>query len=266
MLQRIISGIVLLVILVPMFIIGGYIYNIGILVLSILALKELLNIKQVKKELPTFIVFISYIMLTLFVFTNITNTGMVFSIDYRIIAGLFLMFGIPVVLYHDRALYSVVDCFFLIGSVFFLGISFSLMILLRNKGLDLIVYLFLLTVITDTYAYLIVRLIGKHKLLEEVSPKKTWEGTISGTFFGTFIGTCYYMTIINPEIELHIIILMTMFLSLLGQFGDLFFSSIKRYYGKKDFSNLLPGHGGILDRFDSIIFVILGFMFFISII
>ena len=65
---------------------------------------------------------------------------------------------------------------------------------------------------------------------------------------------------------LYVIILMTLFLSILGQFGDLVFSSIKRYFGKKDFSNIMPGHGGILDRFDSIIFVLLGFMFFIPLI
>ena len=68
------------------------------------------------------------------------------------------------------------------------------------------------------------------------------------------------------NLPIYVIILMTMFLSILGQFGDLFFSAIKRYYGKKDFSNIMPGHGGILDRLDSIIFVILGFMFFITII
>ena len=67
-------------------------------------------------------------------------------------------------------------------------------------------------------------------------------------------------------LALIIVILMSLFLSILGQYGDLVFSAIKRYYGKKDFSNIMPGHGGILDRFDSIIFVILGFMFFITLI
>ena len=57
-----------------------------------------------------------------------------------------------------------------------------------------------------------------------------------------------------------------MFLSVLGHLGDLCFSLIKRYFDKKDFSNLIPGHGGILDRFDSIIFILLGFMYFINII
>ena len=74
------------------------------------------------------------------------------------------------------------------------------------------------------------------------------------------------MTVFNSKTSLIIVILMSLFLSILGQYGDLVFSAIKRYYGKKDFSNIMPGHGGILDRFDSIIFVILGFMFFITLI
>ena len=266
MIQRTISAIFALAIFVPVIIFGGNIYNIAILILSFIALKEFLDIKQIKKELPLFIQVISYIMLSIFVLTNITNQDIVFCIDYRIIAGLFLVFMIPAVLYHDRSLYSIVDSFYLVGGIFFLGIAFSLMILLRNVGLSTIIYLLLVTMITDTYAYLTGMLIGRHKLLEKISPKKTWEGTIGGTLFGTFIPVCYYITVINPNIELFTIVLVTLFLSIIGQFGDLFFSSIKRYYGKKDFSNIMPGHGGILDRLDSVIFVILGFMFFITII
>lgn len=266
MIERTISAIILLAIFIPVFIFGGMLYNIAILILSILSLKEFLDIKQIKKELPFFIQFISYVMMTLFILTNMTGNNIIYSIDYRIIAGLFLVFSIPAVLYHDRSLYSIVDAFFLIGSIFFLGISFSLMILLRNISLEIIVYLFLVTIFTDTYAYLIGRLIGKHKLLENISPKKTWEGTIAGTVFGTFIATSFYMTVVDPSSNVLVITFISLFLSLIGQFGDLFFSAIKRYYGKKDFSNIIPGHGGILDRLDSIIFVILGFMFFITII
>lgn len=266
MIQRTISAIVMLAIFLPLFIIGGAAFDILVLVLSVLALKEFIDIKQTKKDVPFFIQFISYVMMTLIVFTNITTKDIVFSIDYRIIAGLFLVFSVPAVLYHDRSQYSIVDSFYFIGVIFFLGIAFSLMILFRNKSIDILIYLLLVTIITDTYAYIIGMLIGKNKLLKEISPKKTWEGTIAGTIFGTFIGTCYYITVINPSIDLYIVVFMTLFLSILGQFGDLFFSGIKRYYGKKDFSDLIPGHGGILDRLDSIIFVILGFTFFITII
>ena len=83
--------------------------------------------------------------------------------------------------------------------------------------------------------------------------------------FGVFIPTLYYVTAIDMNASYLFIIVMTLFLSILGQFGDLVFSAIKRYFKTKDFSNIMPGHGGILDRFDSIIFVILGFIFFITI-
>ena len=266
MIQRLISAIVMLAIIIPAFILGGTIFNILILVLSVLGLREFLNIKQTKKDVPFFIQFISYVMLTLFICTNVSNKDIIYSVDYRLITGLFLVFSVPAVLYHDRSLYSIVDSFYFIGAIFFLGISFSLMILYRKMNVELLVYLVLITAFTDTFAYIIGMLIGKHKLIEEVSPKKTWEGTIAGSIFGTFIATCFYITIIDPCIDLYIVVFMTLFLSVLGQFGDLFFSSIKRYYSKKDFSNLIPGHGGILDRLDSIIFVILGFTFFITII
>ena len=264
--KRIISAIVALLILVKIFIIGGNIYNIAIYILSLLGVREFLKIKSEKKEIPNFINFISYIIITLLVFYNISNTELLFSIDYRVITGLFLVFLLPTLFYHDRKLYSINDAFYLIGGLFFLGISFSLMITLRNIGLEYIIYLFLITIMTDSFAYIVGSLIGRHKLLTEVSPNKTWEGTIGGSIFGVFISSIFYITVINPDISIVAISFITLFLSILGQFGDLCFSAIKRYYGKKDFSNIMPGHGGILDRFDSIIFVILGFMFFISVI
>ena len=78
---------------------------------------------------------------------------------------------------------------------------------------------------------------------------------------GVFISTVFYLTVINPDAGVIKMGLVGLFLSILAQFGDLVFSSIKRFFNKKDFSNLIPGHGGILDRLDSIIFVLLGFMF-----
>lgn len=263
--QRVISAIVALLILVPIFLMGGFIYDVTIVILSLLGLREFLKVKETKKELPSFIQFISYIMLSLIVVSGVNSQEMIFSIDFRIISGLLVVFLLPTILYHDRSLYSINDAFYLIGGVFFLGVSFSLLIIIRNISLNYIIYLFLISIMTDTYAYIVGRLIGSHKLLESISPNKTWEGMIAGTFFGVFIPTLYYVTAIDMNASYLFIIVMTLFLSILGQFGDLVFSAIKRYFKTKDFSNIMPGHGGILDRFDSIIFVILGFIFFITI-
>ena len=73
------------------------------------------------------------------------------------------------------------------------------------------------------------------------------------------------MFFINQTDSIYLLIGVTLFLSIIGQIGDLFFSSVKRHYKIKDFSNLIPGHGGILDRLDSIIFVVLAFVLFIEI-
>jgi len=256
----------MIIICVPIFIIGGNLYNIAISLLAIFALKEFLDIKETKKKIPGFIKFISYVFLLMFLISNIGAPIKTFSMDYRIISGLFLSFLIPTILYHNRETYSINDAFYMIGGIFFLSLPMILFINVRLYSFMLMIYLVLIPIITDTFAYLTGMLVGKHKLLESISPKKTWEGTIGGSIFGTFVGVMYYITVINPNVNIFKIILITGFLSVLGQFGDLAFSAIKRYFGKKDFSNLIPGHGGILDRIDSIIFILLGFMFFISII
>ncbi len=262
---RIISAIVALLIFIPIFIKGGMLFDVAVFVLAVLGLKEFLEVKKSKKEMPFFIEFISYISLGLIIFFNSSNNYLL-SVDYRMVAGLFLTFLIPTVLYHDRSLYSINDAFYLIGGVFFLGFSFSLFTLLRNEGMEILLYLLLISIFTDTFAYFVGMLIGKNKLLEDISPKKTIEGMIGGTVLSVIIASNFYYTVIDSSLPLYIIIFMTTFLSIIGQFGDLVFSAIKRYYGKKDFSNIMPGHGGILDRLDSIIFVALGFMFFISLI
>ncbi|MEI3530146.1 MAG: CDP-archaeol synthase [Bacilli bacterium] len=263
---RVISAIVALAIFVPIFLIGGDLFNLAVYVIAILGLKEFLDIRETRKPFPNFVKFISYVMLTLIIFGNTMWDNMMVALDIRIIAGLFLTFLIPAILYHDKKLFSMNDAFYLIGGIFFLGVSFAILLMLRSTSLAYVIYLFLITIMTDTFAYNVGMLIGRNKLLESISPNKTWEGMVGGTVFGVFIATVYYHVVIDSLLPIYIVILMTLFLSILGQLGDLVFSAIKRYFGKKDFSNIMPGHGGVLDRLDSIIFVMLGFMFFISII
>ena len=262
--KRLISALVMLLICVPLFILGGNLYNLLVILIAMLGLKEFIDIKETRKKLPLFVKVLSYIFLVLFLMVNIGKDVYMFMIDFRVISFLFITLLLPTILYHDREKYSITDSFYMIGGLFFIATSFILLINLREYNMKLLIYLLLITIFTDTFAYIVGRLIGRNKLLEEISPNKTLEGTIGGTIVGTYIASLYYHVVVSPDKLLQVIII-TLFLSILGQFGDLFFSDIKRYYGKKDFSNLIPGHGGILDRVDSILFVLLGFMLFITI-
>ena len=110
---------------------------------------------------------------------------------------------------------------------------------------------------TDTFAYLIGKRFGKHKF-SQVSPKKSIEGCIAGTI-GAILLALIYTIIINNTCNLEYsyiaIIGVTILLSIIGQIGDFAASSIKRYVNVKDYSNLIPGHGGMLDRIDSLMFL-----------
>ena len=263
---RIISAIVAIIVAIPIFILGGWTFNIAFYILTILGLREFLKVREKEKSFPDFIRLISYILITLLYFTNTLKKGnMAFSIDYRVIAGLFLALLLPVVLYHNPKEYNVKDAFYAVGGVFFLGCSMSLFTFYRNIGLGLIIFLFLITIITDSYALFIGKLIGKNKLLPEVSPNKTWEGTIGGSIVGTFVCTVFSLTVLNPNESIFKVSLTVLFLTLIGQFGDLFFSAIKRKFEIKDFGNIMPVHGGVLDRLDSVLFVMLTYTFFIGI-
>lgn len=263
--KRVISAIFLLAFVIPLIVKGGMAFNVGVYIVSILALKEFLDIKAVRKKIPIFIQLIAYIFMTLIVLVDVRTKSMLFTLDYRILSALFMSFLIPTVFYHERQIYSVTDAFYMIGGLLFLSISMSLLIIIRNISLSVLIFLVLIPIITDTFAYVSGSLIGKTKLLEDISPNKTVEGMVIGTLMSVFVSSIYYHTVVDPIFSKMFLVFICLFLSVVGQLGDLVFSAIKRYFGKKDFSNIIPGHGGILDRLDSVIFVVLGFIFFIGI-
>lgn len=265
MTKRVLSAIVLVIIFVPLLIIGGLPFNIFMSVLAAGALYELIHIKETKKKIPFLIKIFAYIMVLFFTFNSTNVIDFQYTLDYRIMSCIIFMFLSPLVFINNTDKYSINDALYLVGSVLFIGLSFNLIVVTRNYDLKYIIYLFLITTITDTFALFTGKLIGEHKLTT-ISPKKTVEGLLGGTFMGTFVAVAFYQTVINPNMSLVFIIFVTVMLSLVGQIGDLVFSAIKRYYNKKDFSDLIPGHGGILDRFDSMIFVVLAFIIVLGII
>jgi phosphatidate cytidylyltransferase len=129
-----------------------------------------------------------------------------------------------------------------------------------TAGTVLLMFPIILTWSTDTGAYFVGRALGKHKLISSVSPAKTIEGAIGGVVFAIVIAWLYVMFLLKPMAQLTMLpVGLTVFailISIVGQTGDLVESLFKRDAGVKDSSTLLPGHGGILDRFDSLLFVL----------
>ncbi|MBL4657483.1 MAG: phosphatidate cytidylyltransferase, partial [Flavobacteriales bacterium] len=102
----------------------------------------------------------------------------------------------------------------------------------------------------DSFAYVFGSLFGKRKLFESVSPKKTWEGTIAGGVFA--IGLAYFIVHFFPELHRRDWVIVAIIIVIFGNLGDLIQSKFKRSVSVKDSGNILPGHGGILDRFDGV--------------
>ncbi len=134
----------------------------------------------------------------------------------------------------------------------------------ENHGLFLILFAMFCAWMTDVMAYFAGSFFGKHKLCPNISPKKTVEGAVGGVAGCVISTVVLYAVFTNFIFEAQennylAVILMTIFLSIISMCGDLTASVIKRNFGIKDFGKLIPGHGGIMDRFDSMIFVLVAF-------
>lgn len=260
--KRVLSAIIMIIIVVPVIYFGGNIFRLGVGILSILALKEIFDLKKSHNELPFLVQFIGMVALLFLVLAEYDGAySILFGLTYKGIAILLLSLLVLSLFYSDNK-YTTKDAFFLIGTILLLGTSFNTMILIRMIDIYLFVYLIIIFVLTDTFAMFGGMLFGKHKLCPKISPKKTIEGSCLGSLLGSSGALVFYHYIISP-LNFKIIVA-TICLSIIGQFGDLIFSKIKRENGIKDFSNMIPGHGGILDRLDSSIAIMLGFLIFYS--
>lgn len=257
--QRTISAIILLILLVGSLVISSKLFGIVMLLVAVLGFNEFFDIKYHDNEKKLkYIKILGIISLIL-----ITLNETFYSLDLRTVILLpLIILSIPIVIYNDNELYSVNDCMYVLGIVYFLGLSFENIIYLRDTQMAKCIFIFIVAFITDTYAYIGGSLVGRHKLTS-ISPKKTIEGSVIGTVMGVLIGSVYYYNVVGG-VSVPMTILLCLILTILSEIGDLMFSSIKRYFNKKDYSNLIPGHGGVLDRFDSVIYVSLGLSLMLS--
>lgn len=215
--------------------------------LSVAGLYEYYKTVKVAKLKPISIV--GYILLALYYLTS-NNFEM---LSFFIIIGTFILLCVPILDIE----YTFIDVAVTILGFIYVGVFFSFIYLVNTKesGQYLVWLIFLSSWLCDTTAYYSGRFFGKHKLCPKVSPKKTIEGSIGGIIGSTLACGIFGIAISGSvSIPVYHYFIIGILCGVFCQFGDLVASSIKRYAGIKDYSNLIPGHGGILDRFDSILF------------
>lgn len=250
--QRVITAVVALIIFIPIVFLGGTLIEIAALALAVVAMSEVLIMKRILLVTPEAII---SILGTLFL---VAPKSWMHDLPSQIntpFVSLIFAIALMVRVVFSKNRFNFDDAGVLTLTMLYIGFGFNMFVQARTVGLGMLMYLLLTVWSTDSGAYLVGRKIGKTKLAPQISPNKTWEGSIGGTVVAIIVGIIFLVT---GLIHFGILatILMTLFLSIAGQLGDLVESSLKRYYGVKDSGRILPGHGGILDRFDSLLLVL----------
>ncbi|MDD2820193.1 MAG: phosphatidate cytidylyltransferase [Flavobacterium sp.] len=247
-------------------------------VFLIIATYEFCNLVQLNKIFPLLFVSLFYTTISLISFykietenyiNSIQNGNISLTIDINLVNTILLITTLIVsvkcifFLFDDRvqsistpSKYLYLLGYILLPFIFIVKISFGI----KDYNPKIIIGLFILIWTNDTFAYLVGKSIGKHKLLERISPKKTIEGFIGGVVFAIFTGYLISKLYIkaSPSFSEKSILIWTTIALIVGVFGtigDLIESKFKRIAGIKDSGKIMPGHGGILDRLDSVIFV-----------
>lgn len=291
--KRLITAIVLAAILIPVISMPIFleVFQVFMFLFVVIASLEMIRMYETKKKfqmLPK----IGIVLLTIGTFFSIggfwgsqdlnpLDANDILSITIPIFTLILLSF---LVLFKDFNGEDVGKALVIINYV---GLGAASIVMLRFLGVRFIAYLLLITSFTDMFAYFFGIKYGKRKLAPHISPKKSWEGAIAGTIFATVFASLFalfYGSVFTPEtwlgsllnsggertllenfssigenypiwVQAFIIVPVTFMASVFAQIGDLVASRLKRTYNIKDFGTMLPGHGGLIDRFDSVIFV-----------
>lgn len=265
--ERVISGIFIAVFSALFCYLGGIVLATVLTILSIIAYYELskaLGVMPENKINSLTIVGIMFIAVYYAALYYLKNFEIMFMIIMFFIIATMFVYVVNYPKYDSKMVISSLFAY-IYGAVL---MSFMLLVRMYSNELDLdnhnigifFVWAILIAAwVSDTCAYFVGVLIGKHKIFPKLSPKKTFEGCFGGVL-GSTVGFLIYgyilmhFNIIQPQILILFAILGSLG-SVVAQIGDLAASAIKRNNNIKDYGNLIPGHGGIMDRFDSIIFV-----------
>lgn len=294
--QRVITAILMAIVFIPFFFLGGWFITFLFSILSYIAMYELITMYQSKKNIPNVCKYIIPLFSSIIVLFSSFATAE--DIIYVLLVELMFLLILPI--FNKKI--EMKDVIFFIFGIIYSGIGFAIIVTVRNiemlyqdasirlfdglniyaVGLILFIFVLLSTMLTDIAAYQFGIKFGKHKLCPSISPKKSIEGSITGTIAGALGGTLFMIILqftLSKEyanaiklfkidnIYLYALAIfgVALLLSIAGQLGDLIASKIKREYNIKDYGKIFPGHGGVLDRFDSSIYSFLVFIIILMI-
>lgn len=243
MIQRIITALLIIAVVVPPLWFGGWLLAALVALIIVVGGFELFQLTPNYRRMPAVFYFI--ILAVCF--------GLLFiDVKYRFVVlgmSIIIIMALPVFFARITSRDS-----FIISAVFVLFYTFaSSFMAIHEYNMLLVWYVIIATYACDTGAYFTGYFFGKHKLCERISPKKTIEGSIGGIVFSIVLSTIFSIFLLK-DMPLGLLISSAIGMPIVSQIGDLAFSAIKRNYNIKDFSNIFPGHGGFMDRIDSLVY------------
>ena len=252
--KRVVSAIILIPVIIFLVWWGGYPYSASVVLVTSLMLIEFWRLSQSigMKAGRIFTVVCG----VLFCLSAVDSIGFKIPVELALVLTLLLPFSYQI--FRDQVNVAFLSVASTLLGVVYIGWAFGYhLILLRDingAGRGLIFFLMVTIWLGDTAAYLFGKRFGKHKLSQTISPGKTIEGTIAGLVFGALGGLGVWFFFLKDILSLPHTLILGVLLGIVGQLGDLSESVIKRSADVKDSGHLIPGHGGLLDRCDSLIF------------
>lgn len=254
--QRVITAVVALIVFIPVVVYGGIAIEILAALMTVVGMYELFKMKGL--TLLSFEGIVSALAALVLVlplenwFFFLPQETNHFSLFYLFVM---ILLAAQVV---SKNTYTIDEAGFPVIAALYVGTGFHYFVEARHESLVVLLFALFVVWSTDIGAYMFGRQFGKHKLLPEISPNKTIEGSLGGILSAVVVAGIFLIFYPGQKyfgMNTWLLLLCTILFSVAGQFGDLVESAIKRHYGVKDSGNILPGHGGILDRFDSLLFV-----------
>lgn len=254
--QRLIVGIIGGIFAILILCLNVKVVSVALALVAVIGLSEIYNATGILKRQNKLCVFSYLYWLAAYIITAFSsNAGLVMTVLTILYAFALFMY---MVFNHETCDFaSISELFF---QTAYVAVLFAHIILVRKLpfGKYIIWFIFITAWLSDTMAYAVGMRFGRNKLIPQISPKKTVEGALGGllgsVLFNVIFGlVCAYGFKLN--VKFLALIILAIVAGIVSQLGDLTASCIKREHNIKDYSNLLPGHGGILDRFDSVLFV-----------